>query len=122
MIDIQKDFARAVFLIYDWLHVEPSDDAAMNLREYFLETKKAKRRELAEAVGTSDDYLYLCSMGKRKPGTALCIRLVAAEPRFTLAELRPDVWGDGVDAAAASDDVQPPAGSVRKTKESRQVL
>lgn len=83
----------------------------MDLRNYFLSTRPAERKVLAEAVGTSVDYLYLCSTNKRKPGPALCMRLVAAEPRLTLGDLRPDIWGDGVDAAAASDDVQPPVGS-----------
>lgn len=83
----------------------------MNLRDYFLVTKPAERKALAEDVGTSVNYLYNCSLGARKPGPALCLRLVARDSRFTLAELRPDIWGDGVDAAAASDDVQPPVGS-----------
>lgn len=75
----------------------------MNLREYFLATKPAEREKLAQAVGTSVNYLRNCSVGVRQPGPALCFRLVAKEPRLTLAELRPDIWGDGVDAAAASD-------------------
>ncbi|WP_146126523.1 hypothetical protein [Burkholderia multivorans] len=47
-----------------------------------------------------------------RPGAELCKALVKHEPRFTLAELRPDIWGNGIDAAAASDDVQPPAGTL----------
>ncbi|WP_124920433.1 hypothetical protein [Burkholderia stagnalis] len=82
----------------------------MDLRTYFLQTKPAERKVFAEAIESSVDYLYLCSMGKRKPGPSLCQRIVKQDSRFTLAELRPDIWGDGVDDAAASDDVQPPAG------------
>lgn len=83
----------------------------MDLRTYFLTTKPAERKALADAIGKSVDYLYLCSRGTRKPSSGLCMQLVKHEPRFTLAELRPDIWGDGVDAAAASDDTQPPVGS-----------
>lgn len=83
----------------------------MDLRTYFLTTKPVDRKAFADTVEANVDYLYLCSMGKRKPGPALCMRIVAHDPRFTLAELRPDIWGDGVDAAAASDDTQPPVGS-----------
>ncbi|WP_176331021.1 hypothetical protein [Burkholderia vietnamiensis] len=83
----------------------------MDLKTYFRVTKPAERKVLAESAGTSVDYLYLCSRGTRKPGAELCKALVKLEPRFTLADLRPDIWGNGIDAAAASDDVQPPAGT-----------
>lgn len=84
----------------------------MDLRTYFLQTKPAERKTFAEAIGSSVDYLYLCSMGKRKPGPSLCQRIVKQDSRFTLTDLRPDIWGDGVDSAAASDDVQSPVGVV----------
>ncbi|WP_244136976.1 hypothetical protein [Burkholderia pyrrocinia] len=83
----------------------------MDLKTYFRITKPAERQVLAESAGTSVNYLYLCSRGTRKVGAELCKQLVKFEPRFTLAELRPDIWGNGIDAAAASDDVQPPAGT-----------
>jgi hypothetical protein len=88
----------------------------MNLRTFFLITKPAERESFAKAVGAKVNYLYNCSMGKRQPSAALCKRIVAHDPRFTLAELRPDIWGDGVDAAAASDDVQPPVGGSNKSR------
>lgn len=95
----------------------------MDLRTYFLNTKPDERKTFADAVEASVDYLYLCSMGRRKPGPELCKRIVAHDPRFTLGELRPDIWGDGVDAAAASDDTQPPVGGMgEKTKEAKMVL
>lgn len=93
----------------------------MNLRTYFLITPPAEREAFAEAVGAKVNYLYNCSLGKRQPGPALCLRIVARDPRFSLAELRPDIWGDGVDAAAASDDTQPPAGSSGREKLSKMV-
>lgn len=93
----------------------------MNLRTYFLITRPAEREAFAEAVNAKVNYLYNCSIGKRQPGPALCLRIVAHDQRFTLGELRPDIWGDGVDAAAASDDVQPPAGTSGHEKLSKMV-
>lgn len=94
----------------------------MDLRTFFKTTKPAERKLFADAVGANVDYLYLCSRGTRKPGPDLCKRIVTHDSRFTLAELRPDIWGDGIETYAASDDVQPPVGgTVRKTKESRLV-
>jgi hypothetical protein len=95
----------------------------MDLRTFFQNTKPAEREAFAAAVGAKVDYLYLCSRGTRKPGPELCKRIVAHDPRFTLAELRPDIWGNGIEAVAARDDVQPNPGgtSSRKTKESRMV-
>lgn len=93
----------------------------MNLRDYFLITKPAEREEFAEAVGAKVNYLRNCSIGKRKPSAALCKRIVAYDSRFTLAELRPDIWGDGLDSLAASDDVQPVGGTSDKRKEARMV-
>jgi hypothetical protein len=87
----------------------------MDLRTYFRITKRAEREAFSKAVGAKHNYLYNCSLGKRKPGSDLCKRIVARDPRFTLGELRPDIWGDGVDSAAASDDTQPPVGGVNKS-------
>jgi len=86
----------------------------MNLRTYFQTTKPADREIFARAVGVNVDYLYLCSRGTRKPGPELCKRIVAHDSRFTLAELRPDIWGSAVDSISASDDVQPPVGGIKK--------
>lgn len=100
----------------------------MDLKTYFQQSTPAEREALAEKVGTSVGYLYLCTRtpkkGKpRQPGPDLCKALVAADPRFTLAELRPDLWGNGIDAIAASDDAQPPVGgSSDKTKEAKRTL
>jgi hypothetical protein len=83
----------------------------MDLRTYFLTTKPEERRALAEKIGRSVEYLYLCTRPGRKPGVKLCKALVEADSRFTLADLRPDLWGDGIDSYSASDDAQPPVGS-----------
>ena len=94
----------------------------MNLDEYFAATKPRERKILADACGTSVGYLYHCAKGRRHAGPELCKLLVKHEPRLTLAELRPDIWGDGVDSMAASDDTQPQGGtSERNIKEMRAV-
>lgn len=95
----------------------------MDLRTYFLTTKPDERRELAKKIGRSVEYLYLCTRPGRKPGAKLCRDLVKADPRFTLADLRPDLWGNGIDSIAATDDTQQDAGgSIRKTIEFRAVV
>jgi len=95
----------------------------MDLRTWFLTTKPDERRALAAKIGRSVEYLYLCTRPGRKPGAKLCKDLVEADPRFTLAELRPDLWGDGIDSYAASDDSQPPVGGTNKgTKQARAVI
>lgn len=72
----------------------------MDLKTYFQSTKPEERETLAKACDTSADYLYLCSRGDRRVGPALARRLVEAEPRLTLAELRPDIWPATEQAAA----------------------
>jgi hypothetical protein len=65
----------------------------MDLKTFFKTTKPAARETLACAVNVSVDYLYLCSRGERNPSPKLCRRLIDAGGPFTLAELRPDIWG-----------------------------
>lgn len=59
-----------------------------------------ERIALAEAVDTSEQYLYQCATGRRQPGIKMCQRLVAADPRLTLQELRPDIWSSSKGMAA----------------------
>ncbi|WP_036023314.1 hypothetical protein [Paraburkholderia dilworthii] len=93
----------------------------MDLRTYFQQTKPAERKAFADKLGVHIDYLYHCSRGERKPGAKLCRLIVELDSRFTLAELRPDIWGNGIDRIAAIDDTQQNAGGTtsRKTKEMR---
>lgn len=92
----------------------------MDLKTYFKQTKRPDREAFAQSLGVNHDYLYHCARGARRPGPELCKEIVRQDPRFTLAELRPDIWGDGIENIAASDDVQNPAGtSSRKLKEAR---
>lgn len=87
----------------------------MDLKAYFKQTKRQDREAFAKALGVHHDYLYRCSRGTRKPGSELCKEIVKLDSRFTLAELRPDIWGNGLDGVAASDDTQPPVGSSGRT-------
>lgn len=72
----------------------------MDLKAYFEATKPKERRVLAEQCGTSEEYLRFCANGYRRPSPTMAMKLVAAEPRLKLAELRPDIWGEAVVAAA----------------------
>lgn len=71
----------------------------MDLKAYFEATKPKERRVLADKCGTSEEYLRHCSKGNRSLGYELAIQLAKAEPRLTLPELRPDIWGPDVLAA-----------------------
>ena len=51
-----------------------------------------QREHLASRVGSSVAYFYQIAGGHKKAGPKLCKKLVAAEPLFTLPELRPDIW------------------------------
>ncbi|NSX16914.1 hypothetical protein HTY52_22745 [Cupriavidus taiwanensis] len=73
----------------------------MDLKTYFDVTKRKHRLPLAAACDTSDEYLRHVAKGRRQLSTELAKKLVAHEPRLTLAELRPDIWGEAVVAAAA---------------------
>lgn len=66
----------------------------MDLKTYFRATKPEEREPLAKACDTSVEYLRLCANGHRRIGPELARKLVAAEPRLTLAKLRPDLWGE----------------------------
>jgi hypothetical protein len=64
------------------------------------------RKRLAKNIGCSPLYLY--QVGARrinsrtnKPavlGVALCLAAVKSDPRLTLEELRPDIWGESDEA------------------------
>lgn len=71
----------------------------MDLKDYFEATKPKERRALAALCGTSEEYLRHCSKGTRQVGYPLAMKLAKAEPRLTLAELRPDIWGEAAVAA-----------------------
>jgi hypothetical protein len=71
----------------------------MDLATLFEQHGRTALRSLAEKTDSSEEYLWQCATfnpktGKprRRPGTKLCERLVAADPQLTLAKLRPDIY------------------------------
>lgn len=64
----------------------------MDIKTFMKEATPEEREALAKKVGSSVGYFWQLAGGHKKPGTDLCHRLVQAEPRLTLHELRPDVW------------------------------
>ena len=53
-----------------------------------------RRREIAEPLGISEQYLYQILRGDGIASPALARRLNAAEPSLALQSLRPDDWQD----------------------------
>jgi hypothetical protein len=74
----------------------------MNLREWYEDLPAGGRRRRIRDLGFDPDYLYQLAYGiedsrtgrTRQPGIELCRRLIAADARLSLPELRPDVWGE----------------------------
>lgn len=70
----------------------------MTLRELLPILTAAEKRSLAAAAGTQYIYLFQMAAGARQPSPKLARRLVEADPRLKLADLRPDLWGERVAA------------------------
>lgn len=66
--------------------------ADMDMKTYLRQANPEQRKALAQVVSSSVGYFYLIAGGHKRPGTKLCQSLVAAEPKLTLCELRPDIW------------------------------
>lgn len=69
----------------------------MTLKELMKVLTHEEKHSLARRAETDYIYLFQCAgtgPNSRRPSPALAKRLVAADPRLTLAELRPDIWGD----------------------------
>lgn len=66
----------------------------MDMKTFLKNAQPEERGRLAELAGTTVGYLYLIGGGHRRPSSKLCKALTAAEPKLTLGELRPDIWGD----------------------------
>ena len=68
----------------------------MNLTELKKISSAVEWRELASKVGTSaralENMVYPLGSPAKRPGVVMSKKLVAAEPRLTLHELRPDIW------------------------------
>lgn len=71
----------------------------MNMREFLNAIDQAERERFAKNAQTSVGYLWLLAGDHRRPSPKLARRLhEASGGRMTLAELRPDLWGDEVAA------------------------
>lgn len=75
----------------------------MDMKTYLKQAAPDEREALAVEAQTSVAYLYAIGGGHKKPGTGLCQSLVAAEPKLTLHELRPDVWAAPVTLATTEN-------------------
>jgi hypothetical protein len=64
----------------------------MDMKTYLKQASAEERATLAKAVGSSVGYFYLIGGGHRHASVGLCRRLVEAERKLTLEELRPDIW------------------------------
>jgi hypothetical protein len=64
----------------------------MDMRTLLKKMTDPERETLARAVDSSVGYLRLIAGKHRRPSTDLAKKLVAADGRLTLHELRPDVW------------------------------
>ena len=75
----------------------------MNLSDYFAEDR-ARRRQLAQRLGTSADYLWQLATGwnGRKASPELARRIeTATDGRVSCSDLRPDIWPPEPPATAA---------------------
>lgn len=70
----------------------------MTLRDLLPLLTAAEKRSLATSAGTQYIYLFQMAAGARQPSPKLARRLVAADARLTLPDLRPDLWGEQVAA------------------------
>jgi DNA-binding transcriptional regulator YdaS (Cro superfamily) len=73
----------------------------MDLKSY-LSSEPGARKSLADAVGSSPDYLWQIATGwkGRRASPAFAAKIEEATAgRVTRAELRPDIWGDEPKAA-----------------------
>lgn len=72
----------------------------MNLVDYLNSLTIAKREAFADRAGTTDAHLAQLKGDHRRPSPEMARKLVAASNgALTLAELRPDIWGDSSNAA-----------------------
>lgn len=86
----------------------------MDMKTYLKQAPPEEREALAAAVKSSVGYFYLIAGGHRNAGTDLCKALVAKEPKLTLSDLRPDIWGDAPPAPVV--DQGPPHRRISDAK------
>lgn len=73
----------------------------MDMRTLLRTMNEPQRQELARKVDSSLGYLRLIAGGHRRPSTDLAKKLVEADARLSLHELRPDVWSAPAEAGGA---------------------
>lgn len=86
----------------------------MDMKNFLQQATPEQREELALRVGSSVGYFYLIAGGHRKAGSDLCKSLVAAETKLTLAELRPDIWGDAPKSLRRQPDRRRPESQLKR--------
>jgi hypothetical protein len=96
----------------------------MDMKTYLKQASQEERESLAVKVDSSVGYFYLIGGGHRNAGKDLCKALVAAEPKLTLHELRPDIWSPEMTAGGATalhraTDPEPPPGRAGRRPVSR---
>lgn len=65
------------------------------MRDYLNSIGQPEREQFASAAGTSVGYLWLLAGKHRQPSPKLARKLQEASGGIlTLAELRPDLWGE----------------------------
>jgi len=75
----------------------------MDMKTFLRQATDEERQKLAAQVDSSVGYFYLIAGGHRNPSTSLCKSLVAAEPKLSLCELRPDIWEPAVPTEPAAE-------------------
>lgn len=67
----------------------------MELSEYLKSMNQEERANFAKRIGTTLGYLNLIRGGHRRLGPSLAKKFVsAAGGKVSLAEIRPDIWGE----------------------------
>lgn len=80
-------------------HSHVANITVMNLKDFLASLPHGERKAFATRVGTSYPYLYQIAHGLRTPSPEFCRRLIQADDRLTLADLRPDIWDERKGAA-----------------------
>ncbi|MDP5210972.1 hypothetical protein [Microbulbifer sp. 2205BS26-8] len=70
----------------------------MNLNHHIRSLSLQEREKLAKKVDTSGAYLSRIAYGNGRPGHKLA-RKLSVETGIPLADCRPDIWGEGPEAA-----------------------
>lgn len=68
--------------------------AYMDMQEWFRQASDEEKSRVASEAGTSAQYIYQLSTGRRRPSYQMAQKLATAlRGAVTKKELRPDIWG-----------------------------